>query len=91
MFRLDVQLAGHLRVALEDFQTLLQPIGEDIGHGDELDIRFGRKRLGRRAGAAVATADQANAQDVAAGGVHIGERRRRTGGGGCRQKITARS
>ena len=87
---LDVELADHFLVALEDFQALLEPISEDVGQGDELDIRLGRKRLGRRTGAAVATADQADAQHVAAGGVYIRERRRRPGGGRCREKITAR-
>ncbi len=91
MVGLDLELRGDLVVFLEGLEALLKPIGEDVGHGDELDIRVGTKRLGGRAGAAIATADQANAQHVAAGGMHVCDGREcpgcRGGHGRRREKV----
>ena len=55
-------------------QALLEPILEGIGHGDELDVGVGGERLGGRAGAPVAAADQADPENVAAGRVDRGQR-----------------
>ena len=86
MVGLDVDLAGDLLVVLEDRQALLEPVLEGVGHGDELDVRVGGERLGGGAGAAAAAADQADAQHVAAGRVHVRERGQRPGGGGGREE-----
>ena len=52
-------------------QALLQPILEGIGHGDEPDMGIGGERLGCRAGAPVAAADQPDPQKIAAGRVQV--------------------
>ena len=54
---------------LQVARLLLEPVLEGVGHGDELDVRVGGERLGGRAGAAAAAADQADPQHVAAGRV----------------------
>jgi hypothetical protein len=68
----------------------LQAVLEGVAQGNELDVFVGPERLGGGPGAAAAAADQADAQQVAAGGVHVRGGRQRPGdGGGGLQEITA--
>ena len=60
-------------------QAVVEPVVEDVAHGDELDVLVGVQGLLGRPGAAAAAADQADLERVAAGGVNV--RGRRTGGG----------
>ena len=61
----DSDLRPRLLVLFQMAQALLQPILEGVGHGDELDAGIGGKCLSRRAGAAIAAADQPDPQEVA--------------------------
>ena len=71
MIGLDGDFGRDLLGLLQDLQTVLQPVFEGVGHGDELDVRIGGERLGGRTGAAVAAADQADPEHVAAGRVNV--------------------
>ncbi len=88
-----VDLAGDLLLALEQRQARLQAVLEGVGHGDQLDVGVGRQCLLGRPGAAAAAADEADAQQVAAGGVDGAFEGQRAGddGRGGLQEITTRS
>ena len=54
-----------------------------------LTFGVGGERLGGRAGAAAAAADQADPQHVAAGRVHVRQRGQRAGDGGGLEEVAA--
>ena len=77
---ININLCTDLFILAEVVQAVLQTILERVSHGHELDVRVGRQCLSRRAGAAVATADQADPERVAARGVNAGEGGQGAGG-----------
>jgi hypothetical protein len=91
----DVDARGDRR-SLELGKATFEPILEGVGHGDELGARAGGEGLLRRASTSAATADQANLDGAATGGMDQGDRqagRQRRGRHGRRafQEITPRS
>src|SRR5207249_7590694 len=72
-------------VCFQDAETVLQGIGEQVAHGDELDMRIGTQRLCSGAGSASAATDQANAEDVTAAGIYR-QRGRQARAHDCRRR-----
>ncbi len=98
MIGLDGDAFGlRLKLPLEAPQAALQLILERVGHGDELHVPLGRKRLIRRAASSSAATDKADANPIAAGRVRTrrqGQAAQQTGadGGNGRRlhEVTAR-
>ena len=93
--RSDGNFWGKLRIVLEAVQALLHPVEEGIAHGDELDILIRVEGLPDRPGPTAAAADEANAKDIAAGGIDLrrhqsGRDGRASDRSGGLEKITAR-
>ena len=80
-------LVGDFLFGAEVGEARLQPILEGIGHGDELDVLVGGEGLDGGSGAAIAAADEPDANDVVTRGM---ERRGGNGSGRCREKLAAR-
>jgi hypothetical protein len=86
---LDVDPGGHVRVFREEGQAVLKAILKGVGHRDQLDVLVGLERLAGGPGAAAAAADQADAEQVAAGGVDVRDGRQGAGNGGGLEEGTA--
>ena len=69
----DIDLVGEL--PLQVVAAGIEPVAEDVAHGDEPDIRAGLHRLKRRTCATVAAADHADLDGVRPGRMHSGGKR----------------
>ena len=82
---------------LEHLAPTLHAVGEDVGHGHQPHAGIDAHGIDRRPGTAAAAADDADADDVAAGGVGTASKRQPVPSGrasrnrsGSLQKIAAR-
>src|SRR5262245_6910089 len=82
--RLHLDLAADFAVPLELSKRLFEPVLEDVGHGDELDVRVGLEGVLGGPRPAAAAADQADLEEIVLASEEAGLRKGETAGDGRR-------